>query len=420
MYESSYSPFSSNSSSAGAGEKLSSNQIAEDPNFETSSIVGEAMLLSFIIDDIWHYSVYNFTSDSLSDLISLDLSDSYSLNDHTSTSEKGFMINLSSGDENVVFVIGLEGNILFRDTFNDVDSYNLVISSAFVCEVLDEEDNLSEVHLIVYDGTVRRLTFLSNGMDNLSISCETEKDGVNSSGMFFTKETDSIKELYFLKNGEENPTLIYSCDPNELDYYSYALGYSNLLCVVNIDAVDGYIKMAFIYDANGSEIYSYNIEDVSAVLRIGNVSFVGHNGSFSLVGNDEENSLYYIFYYSHLSNTITYQSIGSSIHTKIDTNIGDLRDSSEYINSSHIFIYYQDFDNDGYSGYYSDDAKILAIFDTKESIGDFVQFTSPSDNRSIGFNDNGPFFRGIGPNKIYFLSIMGTPTIQYTRLMIMT
>jgi hypothetical protein len=124
--------------------------------------------------------------------------------------------------------------------------------------------------------------------------------------------------------------------------------------------------------------------------------------------------IYYIFYYSHLSNTITYQSIGSSIHTKIDTNIGGLRDSSEYINSSHIFIYYQDFDNDGYSGYYSDDAKILAIFDTKESIGDFVQFTSPSDNRSIGFNDNGPFFRGIGPNKIYFLSIMGTSSTHYS------
>lgn len=110
IYESSYNPFSS-TSNAGSGGTITQDPINQ---FSTSSIVGESILMIFEIDEDWKYIIYNWRQDEITDLLSFDLPGSYYVNTHVSTTDRGFIISFTNNEVSEIYILGLEGDILYR------------------------------------------------------------------------------------------------------------------------------------------------------------------------------------------------------------------------------------------------------------------------------------------------------------------
>lgn len=360
-----------NSPSAGAGAGGSGNR-------RITSTSEQSILYYDFLDGVFYYFIYNFETAVFTDLKQISMNNSPSINPVT---RGGFLLeSFNSTNSNYdLYFINLKGDIIWQDTTFDDNSNNVDIEnfSRYVAAYYLKDG--SNWKLVVFDENSEIKSF---DFENLIEGGGYSYDDVWNGGFVVRESVGTIQKFYIINFEEGTATLFNQVDTDlgeSMSIYLYA--YSNKILSIKNNTIYE------VFDSNGQKISEFDVlsELATSSWSQQELSFIGDNGSFVLIGYDITNSLYASILFSGESNTFSFKTKSSSTYRQEIYTQKNYKYPEDWLPGGSAVIMFHDgetYEND--ISYYTN-AVILPIWSTDTSLRDFYTFSSDRGIIDYGF-----------------------------------
>lgn len=338
-------------------------------------------------DKILYYFVYNFGTNTLSDIkqVSLD-NNPY---DYPIT-EGGFFlyaINDVNSTMDMIF-IDLNGDVIWQDFTDNQSDYGIENLSRYI-EAYYLKDGNWKLVLFDEDSTIRTFNFDEYHIEGGGYSY----NDVWSGGIVVVGEIGTIRRYYIINFSEGTKTQFYEVDNDLGDYLNvYQYAYSSKI----LTRKNGVLWEVF--SSTGEKLAEFDaISEFSTSSWSDNeFTFLDDNGSFLIDAYDNTNDDRTITLFSGSTNTFSSKVIDRSVYSDYDADVYYQKDYDSTIDwnagGSAIFLFYDTSDEPDDIRYYSPEGLILPIWSTDTELRDFYTFSNTRgisdnlDNSNISFS----------------------------------
>lgn len=390
------------SSSAAAGAGGFPTDRRETP-LPTSSVVGESILLLYREDDdTYNFFIYNYSTDEISTgEVPLDYNVGYWNEDRIIiVEEKGFIISfyVGEGEGYQVVVLSLDGLFLYNELVDDISNSDSNAISAYIKTRIDSTSTF-----VIYDGLVRTFDYPTSN--------DTSLYRVFRSGVILYNNG-----VYsYVKNGTTN--LVDLCDQGDgsvINFNFYGDINSDNFASVRYSSSSGFALSMSVFNSDGVVDLFFDTSDFGAPVYFDFFRRVGSSGSF--IANFYTDTVHYMGYYSHLSNTFTYKLIDRSVYSNlVYESAPNYRYGYNYDRGASFLATFYTTGFDNYNNLiYPDGLLFLPVFDNNTSIPDIITYSQEFDSRRYGFRN---YFRTETDTIFGLVSTLGgSPSSTYELL----
>jgi hypothetical protein len=358
--------------SSAAGGRPTSSPVVTQANSD------ESILYYNFVDGVFTYFIYNFEADILTDIKTINLSNSPDIRPVT---KGGFFLQSSNNDNSnyELFFIGLNGEVTWQDTTDntgdvDIENFSRYIAAYYLKGVIWK--------LVVFDkdGNIKSFEF-QNPIEGGGYSY----DDVWNGGFVVREDISNIQKFYIINFEAGTSTQFHEIDTETESLNIYLYAFSNkILSVKNGNLFE-------VFNSNGQKISEFDVLDEFDVANYSynDFTFLNDNGSFVLFGSigDTRN----IIFFSGVSNQFSYKRVNTNDYEDYAYDVYSQKSYTnprDYISEgSAIFMFYNNGNEIGGIEYY-DSSIILPVFSTDSQLRDFYELTSEKGIVTDNLDDN--------------------------------
>jgi hypothetical protein len=353
-----FSPSSAAAGSGGGGNR----RITE------TSVSGESILYWNFEEGKFSYFIYNFETESLTEIKEISLSNMPSI---IPVTRGGFFLqSYNTGDGNpnyLLLFISLSGEVIWQDQTSNDSDVDIENFSRYVAAYYLKGD-IWRLEVFNEDGEQRSFEF-GNPIEGGGYSY----DDVWNGGFVVREDIEDIQKYYIINFNTGTSTLFNEVDTNTdyLNVYQYAYS-DKILSVKNGNLFE-------VFSSSGQKISEFNVLEEFDVESYwyNDFVFLNANGSFILIGFIEDTRN--IIFFSGESNQFSYKRVDTGDYQYYRY---DVYNQKSYIftnnwiaEGSAIFMFYNN-DNQINGIRYYDSSIILPVWSTDSQLRDFYELTS--------------------------------------------
>lgn len=334
------------------------------------STFDQSILYSNFDNGVFSYFIYNFETDVLTDIKSINLPNVPSV--YPVTRGGFFLSSYNSNNDNYEFLyLNLLGDIIWQDSSYDDSNYDIEVFSRYIA-----------AYYLASDGVTWKLEVFDENSNQRSFTFENYIEGggysyddVWSGGFIVREEIGTIENFYIINFELGTATLFTQIDTDlgeSLNVYQYAFS-DKILTRKDSSLFE-------VWNSSGVRISEFDIysEFQTSIWYLDTFVFLDENGSILIIGYDEDNDQYTVIFFSGVSNQFSSKlSNGLNLDWEIDGQKSYIYTSNFDPKGSALILFYNNSNEINSIDYY-DEAYLLPIWSTDTQLRDLYTFSSSS------------------------------------------
>lgn len=330
---------------------------------------GQSILYSEYLDSIFYYFIYNFETDVLTDIKTIQLTSPSTISPVT---RGGFLLSSYDGDsDNYKFLyLNLNGDVIWQDTSYDSSNYDIEVFSRYIA-----------VYYLASDGQTWKLEVFDENSNQRSFTFDNYIEGGGYSyddvwigGFVVREEIGTIQKFYIINFELGTSTLFVEIDTDlgeSISVYQYAFS-NKIFTRKNSNLFE-------IWSSSGDKLSEFDIASEFSTSNwfLYTFVFLDANGSLLILGYDDDNDQNTVLFFSGVSNQFSSKVLSDDFNYdyEIEGQKSYITTSDRDPGGSALILFYQDSIEINNIDYYSE-AYFLPVWATDTELRDLYTFSS--------------------------------------------